>query len=123
MAGCSHCLLNDCACCNITPLRPLLLPLLLPASQEVTSRKDQQQYWTGDPGAYTFTPILAMHQAFLDSPQGRAQAQALQAPAAKVPQQQDPLVRQKYALGRGGLFKACLRREFTLMKRNAFLFG
>lgn len=92
----------------------------------MTSRKDQQQYWTRDPAAYRFTPIMAMHQAFLASPQGRQQRLALEAPAAAKASQArgpDPLVREKYALGPAGLFKACLRRDFTLMKRNAFLFG
>jgi ABC-type multidrug transport system ATPase subunit len=91
--------------------------------QEVTSRKDQAQYWTGNSAEYRFMPIMQMHEAFMRSEEGKAQLLALEASDPKLPEQLDPLVREKYALGPAGLFKACLRRDFTLMKRNAFLFG
>lgn len=90
--------------------------------QEVTSRRDQQQYWSRDQCEYAFIPITQMHQAYLDSAQGKAQLQALQEPAPVLPPNLDPLVRQKYALGPWGNFKALLRRDFTLMKRNYFLY-
>jgi len=91
--------------------------------QEVTSRKDQAQYWCRDPTEYRFMPITEMHEAFMRSAEGKAQLQAIEAPPVKVSEKLDPLVRDKYALGPGGLFKACLRRDFTLMKRNGFLYG
>jgi ABC-type multidrug transport system ATPase subunit len=90
--------------------------------QEVTSRRDQQQYWSRDSREYHFMPITQMHQAYIDSTQGKAQLQAVEAPALKVPKYLDPLVREKYALGAWGSFKALLRRDFTLMRRNSFLY-
>ena len=90
--------------------------------QEVTSRKDQGQYWAREASSYRFMPITQMHHAFMASPQGQAQLAALQAPAPQVPPYLDPLVREKYALGRWGNFKALLRRDATLMRRNSFLY-
>lgn len=149
--------------------------------QEVTSRRDQQQFWARDPAQYRFLPITEIHQAYLDSTQGKAQLQALAAPAPVLPEHLDPLVRKKvrpalcvllvgsvvplvlatlgtsqlspahceaalcpadktwfstwlkpallhvltclqYALGPWGNFKALLRRDWTLMRRNKFLY-
>lgn len=63
--------------------------------QEVTSRRDQQQFWARDPAQYRFLPIAEIHQAYLDSTQGKAQLQALAAPAPVLPEHLDPLVRKK----------------------------
>ena len=63
--------------------------------QEVTSRKDQQQYWSRDPSAYRFMPIAHMHEAFMRSEDGKAQLAALEAPAPQLPEHLDPLVRKK----------------------------
>lgn len=67
-------------------------------------------------------PITQMHEAFMASSHGQAQLHALQAPSPEVPEYLDPLVRQKYALGKWGNFKALLRRDLTLMKRNYFMY-
>eukprot|EP00879_Flechtneria_rotunda_P006755 GHRR01007099.1.p1 GENE.GHRR01007099.1~~GHRR01007099.1.p1 ORF type:complete len:1177 (+),score=387.98 GHRR01007099.1:1343-4873(+) len=90
--------------------------------QEVTSRKDQQQYWTREPQDYSFVPVTAFHEAFESSEQGRAMRALVGAPAPHMPKHLDPLVRQKYALSGWGSFKACLRRDWTLMTRNWFLY-
>lgn len=111
-------LLSDCLCLWSPPLWAASRA----AEQEVTSRKDQGQYWAREASAYRFMPITQMHHAFMASPQGQAQLAALQAPAPQVPPYLDPLVREKYALGRWGNFKALLRRDATLMRRNSFLY-
>lgn len=63
--------------------------------QEVTSRKDQAQYWSREPREYKFMPITAMHEAFVASGEGKAQLQALGAPTQPAPDSVDPLVRDK----------------------------
>eukprot|EP00878_Enallax_costatus_P011267 GHUV01011764.1.p1 GENE.GHUV01011764.1~~GHUV01011764.1.p1 ORF type:complete len:605 (+),score=193.45 GHUV01011764.1:122-1936(+) len=90
--------------------------------QEVTSRKDQQQYWSGEQKDYKFVPVTDFHKAYETSAKGKAMRAALGAPALKNPENLDPLVRDKYALDGFGSFKACLRRDWTLMKRNYFLY-
>ncbi|KAF6262511.1 ATP-binding cassette transporter [Scenedesmus sp. NREL 46B-D3] len=90
--------------------------------QEVTSRRDQQQYWSREPSQYAFVPVAAFHAAYEASPQGKAMRGALAAPAPQQPPRLDPLVRDKYALSGSGSWKACLRRDWILMKRNSFLY-
>jgi hypothetical protein len=63
--------------------------------QEVTSRKDQRQYWAREPGEYAFVPITRFHEAYSRSEHGRAQLAALEAPPPALPQHLDPLVRDK----------------------------
>lgn len=63
--------------------------------QEVTSRKDQQQYWSGAQREYKFVPVAEFHKAFEASAQSTAIRQALEAPALKNPENLDPLVRDK----------------------------
>uniref|UniRef100_A0A383WGZ5 ABC transporter domain-containing protein n=1 Tax=Tetradesmus obliquus TaxID=3088 RepID=A0A383WGZ5_TETOB len=90
--------------------------------QEVTSRRDQQQYWARDPSQYSFVPVAAFHAAYEASPQGSAMRAAVAAPAPQQPPRLDPLVRHRYALSGMALFKASLRRDWTLVKRNSFLY-
>lgn len=63
--------------------------------QEVTSRKDQQQYWSKDAQQYQFVPVTKFHEAYELSVQGKAMREALGAPALKNPDNLDPLVRDK----------------------------
>jgi hypothetical protein len=63
--------------------------------QEVTSRKDQPQYWAGPPEQYSFMPVEAFHAAYEASPQGKAMKAAIAAPPPVAPPGLDPLVRQK----------------------------
>lgn len=86
--------------------------------QEVTSRKDQAQYWSREPSSYCFVPITRLHEAYQASAHGRAQLQALETPPPELPHELDPLVRTAYALGPWSNFKALLRRDLTLMRRN-----
>ncbi|KAF6262509.1 ATP-binding cassette transporter [Scenedesmus sp. NREL 46B-D3] len=90
--------------------------------QEVTSRRDQQQYWSRDPAQYAFVPVAAFHAAYEASPQGKAMRGALAAPAPQQPPGLDPLVRDRYALSGLSLFKASLRRDWTLVQRNSFIY-
>ena len=63
--------------------------------QEVTSRKDQQQYWSGEQKDYKFVPVTDFHKAYETSAQGIAMRAAVGAPALKNPENLDPLVRDK----------------------------
>ncbi|CAK0784035.1 hypothetical protein CVIRNUC_007238 [Coccomyxa viridis] len=93
--------------------------------QEVTSQKDQRQYWADDTRAYKFVPVEHFARAFADSECGRAAQAASEekVPLSNAPHSRmDPLVRKKHALGAWEMFKACAHREVILMKRHSFTY-
>ncbi|KAK9861391.1 hypothetical protein WJX84_002559, partial [Apatococcus fuscideae] len=90
--------------------------------QEVTSRKDQAQYWGRESEPYKFVPVKAFAEAFLKTDGGKRNMERLQQPLASNNGNLDPLVRSRYALSPWAAFKACLRREWILMQRHAFLY-
>ncbi|GAQ91789.1 pleiotropic drug resistance protein [Klebsormidium nitens] len=90
--------------------------------QEVTSRKDQEQYWARDT-PYTYVPVSSFADAFDDFEVGRLIRKELSQPFDKARSLPGALVPSK--AGRDfewGIFRACLDREWTLMKRNSFLY-
>ncbi|CAK0753548.1 hypothetical protein CVIRNUC_002229 [Coccomyxa viridis] len=91
--------------------------------QEVTSLKDQQQYWAHKAQPYEFVPVEAFARAFRETEVGRRNARRLEQPYERPPGQLfDPLVRKKFALSGAKAFKACMRRDFTLMSRHGFIY-
>ena len=66
--------------------------------QEVTSLKDQQQYWAHKAQPYKFVPVEAFARAFRETEVSRRNARHLEQPYERPPGQLfDPLVRKKYA--------------------------
>lgn len=93
------------------------------ASLQVTSRKDQGQYWADEARPHKFVPVQTFSTAFEESEVGQGNALALSKPYSapgKAPL--DALVRTKFALSGWQAFKACLRREWTLMMRHKFIY-
>ncbi|XP_054800906.1 ABC transporter G family member 39-like [Prosopis cineraria] len=90
--------------------------------QEVTSKKDQQQYWyrRDEPYRYVFVPEFV--QSFTSFHLGQQLAAELQVPYDKSRAHPEALVTEKYGLSNWELFKACFSREWLLMKRNSFVF-
>eukprot|EP00891_Asterochloris_glomerata_P005171 jgi/Astpho2/5171/Aster-04755 len=86
--------------------------------QEVTSVKDQKQYYNGN-APYKYIPVIAFTKAFKQTPWARQTLAELsepyQAPNDKC---MSALVTYKYALGRYARLKALMNREFTLIKRT-----
>ncbi|BDA40539.1 Pleiotropic drug resistance protein 1 [Coccomyxa sp. Obi] len=98
--------------------------------QEVTSRKDQQQYWHDASKPYRFISVAEFAEHFKNFSVGRQIAKDLASPPPTCglggTGRNDPdgvLVRKRYALSSWELFKACWRRELILVSRNAFLYG
>ncbi|KAL0029477.1 hypothetical protein WJX77_010449 [Trebouxia sp. C0004] len=89
--------------------------------QELTSRKDQQQYWAGQ-GLYTFVPVQHFSKAFKNSPTGQRNAEALAQPYDKALHKKEALVHTKRSLTGMQALKALMRREATLVQRNSFLY-
>eukprot|EP00850_Spirogloea_muscicola_P013086 SM000087S23368 [mRNA] locus=s87:336767:345436:+ [translate_table: standard] len=90
--------------------------------QEVTSSKDQEQYWADKSRPYSYVPVDTMARAFADYEPGRMLREELRQPFDKQLSHPAALVHGRYGLNRKELFLALFAREWTLMKRDAFLY-
>ncbi|KAL9167878.1 hypothetical protein ABFS82_05G126500 [Erythranthe guttata] len=90
--------------------------------QEVTSKKDQQQYWSRKDEPYQFVPVSEFAEAFQSSAVGRRVGDELAIPYDKTKSHPAALTTKKYGLGEKELLKACSDREYLLMKRNSFVY-
>ncbi|KAH9617937.1 hypothetical protein KSS87_004826 [Heliosperma pusillum] len=90
--------------------------------QEVTSKKDQEQYWCRKDGPYRYVSVPEFTQAFKSFQAGERLASQLAIPFDKSQVHPAALVKQKYGISSLELLKACFSREWLLMKRNSFLY-
>ncbi|KAL3650719.1 transcription factor [Castilleja foliolosa] len=90
--------------------------------QEVTSKKDQAQYWARHDEPYRFISVTEFAEAFKSSAVGRRLGDELAVSFDKTKSHPKALTTEKYGLGKKELLKACAEREILLMKRNAFVF-
>ncbi|XP_059665975.1 pleiotropic drug resistance protein 2-like [Cornus florida] len=90
--------------------------------QEVTSKKDQEQYWfkKNQPYRYISVPEFVSH--FNSFHIGQKVFSELGVPYDRTKAHPAALVTEKYGISKMDLFKACLSREWLLMKRNSFLY-
>ncbi|CAO2820693.1 unnamed protein product [Amaranthus hypochondriacus] len=90
--------------------------------QEVTSSKDQAQYWYRGNEPYRFVTVKEFVEAFQSFHVGRKLASELSVPFDKSKSHPAALTTEKYGLNKKDLLKACLSREALLMKRNSFVY-
>ncbi|KAK9682589.1 hypothetical protein RND81_10G083900 [Saponaria officinalis] len=90
--------------------------------QEVTSRKDQEQYWHRRDEPYSFVTVKEFVEAFNGFHVGRQCAQELAVPYDKSKSHPAALTTEEFGLTKKELFKACMSRETLLMKRNQFVY-
>lgn len=90
--------------------------------QEVTSKKDQQQYWVRRNEPYRFIPSKEFAEAYQSFHVGRKVAQELSVPYDKSKNHPAALTTEKYGVSKKEFFKACMSRELLLMKRNSFVY-
>ncbi|KAK8581272.1 hypothetical protein V6N12_071502 [Hibiscus sabdariffa] len=90
--------------------------------QEVTSTKDQRQYWTRTDRAYSFVTVKEFAEAFQSFHVGKRLQNDLATSFDK--NQNDPtlLTTKNYGVKRMELLKACFSKELLLMKRNSFVY-
>ncbi|XP_061350153.1 pleiotropic drug resistance protein 2-like isoform X1 [Gastrolobium bilobum] len=90
--------------------------------QEVTSRKDQEQYWfiRDIPYQYICVPEFVAH--FNKYSIGQQLYEEIQVPFDSNKTHRAALVKEKYGISRWELFKACFAREWLLVKRNHFIY-
>ncbi|KAE8792534.1 ABC transporter G family member 48 [Hordeum vulgare] len=90
--------------------------------QEVTSKKDQQQYWYLDQEQYRYVPVLEFAEHFKPFHVGQQMLEELQIPFEKSKTHPAALTTSKYGQSSWESFKAVMSREQLLMKRNSFIY-
>ncbi|KAF3332890.1 pleiotropic drug resistance protein 3-like isoform X3 [Carex littledalei] len=90
--------------------------------QEVTSRKDQQQYWVWSDEPYRFVPVKKFAEAFKSFHVGRAMGNELAVPFDRSKSHPAALTTSKYGVSMKELLKAQIDREILLIKRNSFVY-
>ncbi|KAI3912461.1 hypothetical protein MKW92_019912 [Papaver armeniacum] len=90
--------------------------------QEVTSSKDQEQYWFSNNQPYRYVSVDQFVDSFHSYQLGRQLSEDLTVPYDKRKVHPAALVTEKYGLSKWELFKACFSREVLLMKRNSFIY-
>ncbi|KAM2507643.1 hypothetical protein ACFX1W_029940 [Malus domestica] len=90
--------------------------------QEVTSKKDQEQYWFKKNEPFRYVSVADFAQAFATFHVGQHLAEDLRVPYDKRTAHPAALVKEKYGISSMELFKACFAREWLLMKRNSFVY-
>ncbi|KAL4626335.1 hypothetical protein ACB092_05G088900 [Castanea dentata] len=90
--------------------------------QEVTSRKDQEQYWAHKDEPYNFVTVQEFAEAFQSFHVGRSIGDELSVPYDKSKSHPAALTTNKYGVNKKELLKANFSREYLLMKRNSFVY-
>ncbi|KAF5200483.1 Abc transporter g family member [Thalictrum thalictroides] len=90
--------------------------------QEVTSKKDQKQYWARKDEPYNFIPVMKFAEAFQSYHIGLKLRDELATPFDRSKSHPAALTTKKYGVNKKELLKACISREYLLMKRNNFVY-
>ena len=90
--------------------------------QEVTSKKDQQQYWSRRDEPYRYVSVPEFVEVFNSFDIGEELATKLGVPYDKSRTHPAALVKDKYGITNWELLKACFSREWLLMKRSSFVY-
>ncbi|KAK9126461.1 hypothetical protein Scep_015307 [Stephania cephalantha] len=90
--------------------------------QEVTSKKDQEQYWMNKNQPYSYVSVPDFVRSFKSFRIGQQLEMDLKVPYDKSQAHPAALVTEKYGISDWELFKACFSREWLLMKRNSFVY-
>ncbi|PKA67166.1 ABC transporter G family member 39 [Apostasia shenzhenica] len=90
--------------------------------QEVTSRKDQEQYWFRENQPYHYIPVSEFSNSFKSFYVGERLAEEMKIPYDKSMAHPSALATKKYGMSGWELCKACFAREWLLMKRNSFIY-
>ncbi|RYR03043.1 hypothetical protein Ahy_B06g081876 isoform C [Arachis hypogaea] len=89
--------------------------------QEVTSRKDQEQYWVHKDQPYEFVTPKEFAEALHSFHVGISIDNELATHFDKSKSHPAALATKLYGIGKWELLKACFSREYLLMKRNSFI--
>ncbi|KAH1144939.1 hypothetical protein AAZX31_15G011700 [Glycine max] len=90
--------------------------------QEVTSKKDQAQYWVRRDQPYRFVTVTQFAEAFQSFHIGGKLGEELTVPFDRTKSHPAALTTKKYGINKKELLKANFSREYLLMKRNSFVY-
>ncbi|CAL5199946.1 unnamed protein product [Lathyrus oleraceus] len=90
--------------------------------QEVTSRKDQQQYWSNRSTPYRYITVTEFANRFKNFHVGMHLMSEVSIKFDKSTGHRAALVFKKYTVPTIGLLKACWDKEWLLIKRNSFIY-
>uniref|UniRef100_A0A453SIL4 ABC transporter domain-containing protein n=2 Tax=Aegilops tauschii subsp. strangulata TaxID=200361 RepID=A0A453SIL4_AEGTS len=90
--------------------------------QEVTSRKDQPQYWARSDRRYQYVPVKEFARAFQAFHAGQSLSAELSRPFDRSQCHPASLTTSTYGASKTELLRACIEREWLLMKRNMFVY-
>ncbi|XP_057807442.1 pleiotropic drug resistance protein 3-like isoform X3 [Salvia miltiorrhiza] len=90
--------------------------------QEVISKKDQEQYWLETQQPYSYVSVDMFASKFRESVHGKKLTKELSVPFDKSNSHKTAISFSVYSLPKWTLFRACMSREFLLMKRNSFVY-
>ncbi|KAM0889290.1 hypothetical protein ACQ4PT_027845 [Festuca glaucescens] len=90
--------------------------------QEVTSKKDQQQYWCLAEEQYRYVSVPEFAESFRSFHVGQQMLKEMQIPFEKSKTHQAALTVEKYGQPSLESLKAVMSREMLLMKRNSFIY-
>lgn len=89
---------------------------------QVTSKKDQQQYWVKRDEPYRFITSKEFAEAYQSFHVGRKVSDEISNVFDKSKSHPAALTTEKYGIGKRELLKVCTEREFLLMQRNSFVY-
>ncbi|XP_062087563.1 ABC transporter G family member 36-like [Humulus lupulus] len=90
--------------------------------QEVTSKKDQEQYWSERNKPYQHVPVSEFASRFKRFHVGMRLENELSVSFDKERGHKAALVFEKYSVSKMELLKACVDKEWLLIKRNSFVY-
>ncbi|VAI77417.1 unnamed protein product [Triticum turgidum subsp. durum] len=90
--------------------------------QEVTSKKDQEQYWADRQRPYRYISVLEFAQRFKRFQVGLQLENHLSVPFDKSRSHQAALVFSKHSVSTRELLKVSFEKEWLLIKRNSFFY-
>ncbi|KAE9446509.1 hypothetical protein C3L33_21582, partial [Rhododendron williamsianum] len=90
--------------------------------QEVISRKDQAQYWHQAEQSWSYISVDLFCKKFKESTYGEKLDAELSKPFTKSQSHKNAISFSKYSLSKWALFRACMSREYLLMRRNSFVY-
>ncbi len=89
---------------------------------QVTSRKDQEQYWFNRQQPYHFVSVSEFTEAYQQFFIGRQMKEELAVPFPKELNHRAALSTEKYSVSKRELVKANYDKQWLLMKRNAIVY-
>ncbi|KAH7833592.1 hypothetical protein Vadar_007950 [Vaccinium darrowii] len=90
--------------------------------QEVISRKDQAQYWHQAEQFWSYISVDLFCKKFKESTFEKKLDEDLSKPFTKSQSHKKAISFCKYSLSKWELFRACMSREYLLMRRNSFIY-